>query len=170
MSYDAAVIQSSAPARPSRRTLIAGAVWAAPVVLGLASSPAVAASDGDTPQQQLAASVPVEELVVDAYSLSNLNEGGKGGPLGWAGGHIGWWNSPSNLTAGLISYVVILTTPGPESITLYSGTATITLGQSITLARRGWGDAPLPKGTYTVSITVTAKGGDILTDSSSVDI
>ncbi|MCW5951393.1 MAG: hypothetical protein KIT69_03970 [Propionibacteriaceae bacterium] len=45
MSIDAAVIQSGLPGRPSRRTLITGAIWATPVVLGLAASPSVAASD-----------------------------------------------------------------------------------------------------------------------------
>lgn len=45
MSIDAAVMQSGVSGRPSRRTLIKGSLWAAPVVLGLASSPAVAASD-----------------------------------------------------------------------------------------------------------------------------
>lgn len=44
MSIDAAVMQSGVSGRPSRRTLIKGSIWAAPVVLGLASSPAVAAS------------------------------------------------------------------------------------------------------------------------------
>lgn len=51
MSIDAAVMRSGGSGRPSRRTLIKGSIWAAPVVLGLASSPAVAASDrkADTP-------------------------------------------------------------------------------------------------------------------------
>lgn len=44
MSIDATVMQSGVSGRPSRRTLIKGSIWAAPVVLGLASSPAVAAS------------------------------------------------------------------------------------------------------------------------------
>lgn len=46
MSNDSVVLPSGAPGRPSRRALIVGSLWAAPVVMGLAAAPSAAASSG----------------------------------------------------------------------------------------------------------------------------
>lgn len=152
MPVDAATHPETA--RPSRRALIGGALWAAPLIMGLTATPAFAASSLD---------VPIGELQVDAYDLRNDGDQPTPGPLYWSGGHIGWWSPPSGMTTGTISYTVTLLKPDGTSEMLATATRVIVLGQTeikpITWGEKG---APaIPRGTYTVILTVTGKGGSV---------
>lgn len=147
------------PARPSRRALIGGALWATPVIMGLTATPAFAASVLD---------IPISELQIDAYDLRNDGDEVTPGPLYWSGGHIGWWSSPSGMTTGTVSYTVTLLKPDGTSETLATATTPIVRGQTeikaITWGTKG---APaIPRGSYTVVLTVTSKGS--ASDSSAV--
>ena len=149
----------------SRRTLVVGAAWAAPVILGAIAAPAVAASS--TPTTPL---IPVSELVVQAYSMWDQNEGGQPGPLGWAGGQGGGWQSPSKLPIGRVTYVVTLAKPNGTSTTLLTGSTVMSVGAGFVIGGLTWGIAPIPLGTYTLTVTVSGAGGLTRSDSTSVTV
>lgn len=153
-----------ATAGPTRRQMLRGLAWSAPAITMVSAAPALAAS---TPLP--AGTVPVSELAVDCYSLWNHNNGGKPGPLGWAGGHVGWWWSPSGMTSGTFLYTVLLTIPGGQTTTVDSGTVTLTSGQQKKWGQRFFLGQPLPPGPYSITIVITATGGS-RSDTASVRI
>ena len=164
MSIDAAVVPAGA-GRPSRRTLLAGAIWATPVIMGLTATPAFAVSGPDEPPPP----APVNEIVVQAYNLWNGNEQGQPGPLGWSGGQIRWDWSPSGRTSGTLTYTVLLTKPNGTTETLKTGAKTVTPVGTTPIAELTWGTAPLPRGKYTLTVTVVGGGGSA-SDSTSLTL
>lgn len=141
------------PARGlDRRQLIKAGAWAAPALVAAVAVPAAVASAG---------AVPIAQLTVQAYDISNLNAGGTPGPLSWAGGQIGWWNAPQRApTIATVSYTVILTGPGGLSVPLVApGVANITKGQAHVFAPVTYGAQPMAGGVYTVTVTVIASDG-----------
>ncbi len=154
-----------ASAGPSRRQVLRGLAWSAPAITMVSAAPALAAS---TPQPA-GGTIPISELAVDCYSLWNHNNGGKPGPLGWAGGHVGWWWSPSGMTSGTFSYAVLLTIPGGQTSTVDSGTVTLASGQQKKWGQQFFLGQPLAPGKYSITLVITAKGGS-RSDTASVTI
>lgn len=168
-------MDSDVRARPeiSRRRVISGIAWSVPVIAAVSATPAFAASGsggGTTPQPL--PSQAVEELSVSCFSAWNESEGGKRGPIGWAGGQIGWWNGGGGVASGVISWVVTLTTPSGATSTIVTGASTITRGDhgKIELKKQKWGTAPLEAGTYTITLTVTGAAGASKSASTSITL
>lgn len=145
-----------------RRRVLKAAAWSAPVIAIAVAAPAVAASTSPD---------IVNEFAIDAYTLSDLRQNGERGPLEWAGGHIGWWYSPSGTAAVTVVYTAVLRLPDGTSQTLVPSTV-VALGVSsqIVIPKIVWGAAPIPAGTYTVTFSATVDGHAGLIDVSSLTI
>jgi hypothetical protein len=135
-----------------RRQLLKAGAWSAPALVAAVAVPAAVASAG---------TVPIAQITVQAYDLSNDNAGGTPGPLTWAGGQIGWWNAPQSGPAiARISYTVILTGPGGLSVPLVpAGVANIAKGQAHVFPAVTYGTKPMAGGQYTVTLTAFADDG-----------
>jgi hypothetical protein len=134
-----------------RRTLLKAGAWAAPVLVLTTAAPAMAASIEP---------VPVAQLTVSSYSLSNLTNGGTPGPLLWNGGQIAWSSPGSGQpTTASVSYTVVLSAPGGQSITLATSATNLTKYGSFEVPAIPWGTKPLASGAYTVTLTAIGSDG-----------
>jgi hypothetical protein len=131
---DGNVVRSDAPGGLSRRTLVAGAAWSVPVVVGLAAVPAYAASIGGIKIQNLAAWRQADGLLNGNFGIQ-LD-----------------WDAP----AGAITATVTIAKGGvSQTITDVSPASPVTLApdqsQAFTFSKGGL------SGTYTVTLVVTGK-------------
>ena len=134
-----------------RRTLLKAGAWAAPVLVLTTAVPAMAASIEP---------VPAAQLTVSSYWLSNQTTGGTPGPLLWSGGQIAW-SSPGagQPTTASVSYTVVLSAPGGQSITLATSATNLTKYGSFEVPAIPWGTKPLASGAYTVTLTAIGSDG-----------
>lgn len=135
----------------SRRTMLKTAAWSAPVIAVAIAAPAAAAS-GES------GTIPESKLTVSNYGIGP----GSASPLAWYGGQIqyqGNWQDPST---GTVDYSVVLTGPAGLSTTIHSGTAAIGLYGSFPWPQYDFGTAPMPSGTYAVTVTVWASDATIV--------
>lgn len=160
-------LQSSAVApiaskNVDRRTLLKAGAWAAPVLVLTTAAPAMAAS---------VSSVPVAQLSVQSYSLSNLTNGGSPGPLLWNGGQIAWTSPGSGQpTTASVSYTVTLSGPGGLSVTLATSATNLTKYGSFEVPAIQWGTKPLASGSYTVTLTAIGSDGTKSATSNTITI
>lgn len=144
-----------------RRQVLRAGVWAAPVIVLATAAPAAAQSitpAGGGPN------VPASATAVDAYSIYDLNDGGTHGPIGWAGGHIRYWNPVNAVAVATLSYVVLLKTPSGATFTVTSGVCNVASGQAFHLDQREVLQKPVAKGTYTLTLSVGGSGGTTNSD------
>ena len=152
-----------------RRQLLRAGVWAAPVLVLATPGPAMAAAQSITPASG-GPNVPASATAVDAYSIYNLNAGGTPGPIGWAGGHIGYWNPVNSIAVATLSYVVLVTRPDGQTMTVESGMCNVVSGQSFRISEREIVQKPLTAGTYTLTLSVTGSGGTTSSDITSLTV
>ncbi len=154
----------------SRRQLLRAGVWAAPVIVLATAAPAAAASGEAAGSPIGAGNVAASAFAVDAYSMYNLNAGGTAGPLGWAGGQVGYWNAVNGVALATFTWTLLLLRPDGTSVTIGSGAASIAAGSSFTLPSRELQGKPLATGTYTLTFTVFGSGGTSRSDVETVRI
>jgi hypothetical protein len=158
---DGNVVRSDAPGGLSRRTLVAGAAWSVPVVVGLAALPAAAASTTDYVSSWIFNNFTIDGLGYNAPSGTSSQPGKIQGNFGIQ------WPSPWVKTqTGAVDWGV----SGPDSfimsfeltiddVLLGAGSSTPT-GGSITFSRysteqRTWSQSGLTPGEHVVQFSVS---------------
>lgn len=144
---------------PSRRTLIAGALWATPVIMGLTATPAFAASEGEAPP------APPPVTFSDFFVMSATNDlERKDATLFVDQNQLQVASAKlKNTSQHTVSGVITLTAPAGMQAVLdqpYGGTFSLASGSiqglSIRVFYSDW--RPLPPRTYTLTATITMSG------------
>ena len=146
-----------------RRQLIRAGAWAAPVIVLATAAPAAAAGSSD-------GNVPATALTVQAYGLFNSNANGTRGPLGWAGGQVGYWNPVSTVAIATFTWTAILLRPDGTSSTVAGGAGSAPAGQAFAIPAMNVAEKPLAVGTYKITVTVYGSGGTSTSAQNSVTV
>lgn len=147
-----------------RRQLLRAGAWAAPVIVLATAAPAAANTSLNTTPTTGNANVDAAALAVNAYGLYDLNAGGSHGPLGWAGGQVGYWNAVNGVSVATFTWTVLLTRPDMTTTTVASGVANVAAGDSLTIPQQDVAQKPMMAGTYTLTLTVSGTGNSTKAD------
>lgn len=136
-----------------RRQLLRAGAWAAPVLVLATAAPAGAATLSGS------GNVPASALTPDAFSLSNANASGTAGPIEWAGGQVGYWNSVNGVTIATFTWTAVLAKPDGTSTTVASGAGSVTAGPTpFKIPAMAVAQKPLQSGLYKLTLTVYGSG------------